>query len=413
MTDARSFARELATLLRREQAATAEFLAALARFDERRCWEDLGYTSLFYFLHRELRLSKGAAFYRSQAAVLVRRHPEVLDALRDGQLCLSSVAELAKVLTPDNQAEVLPRFFHASSREAKVVVAELRPAARLPQRDVMTVRPDTADVRGIPGSEVESASAMPSPLGLAPAFVSPSPDAAPPLAAGVAQDTAFAAVVAAVPTPGSARAAPRTFQPDEVQPLTGDLRRLHVTVSRRVVDKLTAARDALSHALPDASTADVLERALDAFLLADARKRKAAADRPRPRGPAASVPASDPVGEGGRASATPDTRTSRHVPAEVKRAVWARDEARCQFTLANGGICGSTRWLEIDHVVPVARGGPSTVENTRLLCGLHNQLAARRTFGAGWMRHRVEARRGSSVQTLEPSSAPHVPGIVL
>jgi hypothetical protein len=41
-----------------------EFLVALADFDRRRLWLELGHSSLFYFLHRELGLSKGAAFYR-------------------------------------------------------------------------------------------------------------------------------------------------------------------------------------------------------------------------------------------------------------------------------------------------------------------------------------------------------------
>jgi hypothetical protein len=53
----------------------ADFLVALADFDRRRLWVELGYSSLFSFLHRELGLSKGAAFYRKTAAELVQRFP--------------------------------------------------------------------------------------------------------------------------------------------------------------------------------------------------------------------------------------------------------------------------------------------------------------------------------------------------
>jgi hypothetical protein len=35
--------------------------------------------------------------------------------------------------------------------------------------------------------------------------------------------------------------------PAKVEPLTADLRRLHMTVSKRFMQKLEAARDALSH----------------------------------------------------------------------------------------------------------------------------------------------------------------------
>ncbi|MFL5273036.1 MAG: hypothetical protein ACJ79E_13335, partial [Anaeromyxobacteraceae bacterium] len=57
-------------------------------------WVELGYTSLFWFLHRALGLSKGAASCRKIGAELIQRFPEVVAPLRSGKLCLSSVAEL-------------------------------------------------------------------------------------------------------------------------------------------------------------------------------------------------------------------------------------------------------------------------------------------------------------------------------
>ncbi|MFL5301766.1 MAG: HNH endonuclease, partial [Anaeromyxobacteraceae bacterium] len=64
MNDTRDLAKRLAELLSREHGALADFLVALADFDRERRWLELGHASLFYFLHRELGLSKGAAFYR-------------------------------------------------------------------------------------------------------------------------------------------------------------------------------------------------------------------------------------------------------------------------------------------------------------------------------------------------------------
>ncbi len=127
MTSARDLSARLAELLQRERAALAEFLVALADFDRKRLWVELGHASLFYFLHRELGLSSGAAFYRKTAAGLIQRFPELVDPLRDGRLCLTSVVELAKVLTPENRDDVLPRFFHLSKSGAKAVSAALRP----------------------------------------------------------------------------------------------------------------------------------------------------------------------------------------------------------------------------------------------------------------------------------------------
>ena len=138
MTSARDLTIRLADLLRHERAALADFLVALADFDRQRLWLHLGHASLFYFLHRELGLSKGAAFYRKTAAELIQRFPAVVEPLRDGRLCLTSIVEIAKVLTPENREEVLPRFFQLSKREAKTVSAALQPDEAAPHRDVVT-----------------------------------------------------------------------------------------------------------------------------------------------------------------------------------------------------------------------------------------------------------------------------------
>ena len=78
---------------------------------------------------------------------LLRRVPAVEGPLRDGRLCLSSVAELAKVLTPENQAEVLPRFLGKSAREAREEAAALSPRPLVPARVVITMVAPAAQPR--------------------------------------------------------------------------------------------------------------------------------------------------------------------------------------------------------------------------------------------------------------------------
>ena len=157
--------------------------------------------------------------------------------------------------------------------------------------------------------------------------------------------------------------APAVARPAEVVPLTSHERRLHVTVSDRFLRKLEAATDALSHAHPGASPEEILEAGLD-LLLARAEKRRGVVAK-RQKAPR---------------SAKPD-----HIPADVRRAVWARDGGRCQWPLVSGGVCGSTRRLELDHIQPLALGGTSTVDNVRVACRPHNLLAARLAFGDEWM----------------------------
>jgi hypothetical protein len=357
MTNARELTARLADLLRREHAAMADFLVALADVDRRRLWLELGHSSLFYFLHRELGLSKGAAHYRKTAAELVQRFPEVVDPLRDGRLCVTSVVHLAKVLTPENRHEMLPRFFHRSRREAMEVAAAIQPAEAAPRREVVTaVRPTAVAAEAKP-----TASSAPVEPSVQPAEL--------PLALSGESN----------PLPGP----PRPAQRDAAVPVTAELSRLHVTVSRRFLEKLEAARAALSHARPGATAEEILEAGLD-LVLAQHAKRKGLVAKPRKEPPAAK---------------------SDHVPAHVKRAVWARDGGRCQWPVDGGGVCGSTLRVEFDHIEPRSRGGPSTVAGIRLLCAVHNQLAARLAFGDEWM-DRFTRKRTRDAAAKRDGAAP-------
>ena len=90
----------------------------------------------------------------------------------------------------------------------------------------------------------------------------------------------------------------------------------------------------------------------------------------------------------------PPISPSRYIPAPVRRQVWERDGGRCTFVDGDGHRCGERPWLELDHIVPFARGGPSTADNLRIACRMHNQHAARRAFGAGFIAMRVHEARG-------------------
>jgi 5-methylcytosine-specific restriction endonuclease McrA len=51
--------------------------------------------------------------------------------------------------------------------------------------------------------------------------------------------------------------------------------------------------------------------------------------------------------------------------------VWTRDGGRCVFPLPDGTVCGSTKRVQIDHIVAVAVGGTSEHANLRLTCACH------------------------------------------
>src|SRR5438445_8986709 len=82
---------------------------------------------------------------------------------------------------------------------------------------------------------------------------------------------------------------PKPARRDEAEPLTAELSRLHITVSRRFLEKLEAARAALSHAHPLATAEDILETGLD-LVLDRHLKRKGLGQKARQQTPARQPP---------------------------------------------------------------------------------------------------------------------------
>jgi hypothetical protein len=155
---------------------------------------------------------------------------------------------------------------------------------------------------------------------------------------------------------------------------------LQLTVGKSTYHKLQYAQALLGHQVPSGELAEVLDRALDA-LIGQLEKRKfAATSHPGVR------PRHATTGE-------------RHIPAEVKRAVWQRDGGRCTFVSETGRRCPALSRLEYDHIGPVAHGGRPTVANLRLRCRPHNQYAAECAFGTGFMdQKRLQAREAAATR---------------
>ena len=166
--------------------------------------------------------------------------------------------------------------------------------------------------------------------------------------------------------PGQVQVETRTTPP-VVKPIAAQRFSLQVTLDGETHAKLRRAQDLLSHATRD--IAEVIHRAL-VVLIEELEKRKfGKTDHPRGQRPSA---------------------RARNIPAHVKRAVYQRDAGRCAFVALDGTRCKETQGLEFDHIVPIARGGRATAENTRLLCRPHNQHMAEEIFGMEFM----EGKRG-------------------
>jgi hypothetical protein len=105
------------------------------------------------------------------------------------------------------------------------------------------------------------------------------------------------------------------------------------------------------------------------------KKKLASVARPRPRRSIRSE--TDRAGTGVPMDIAAAVRTpiveSRHIPSDVKRAVWRRDGGRCAFASPAGQRCPERAFLEFHHLTAHARRGRATVENISLRCRRHDQ----------------------------------------
>lgn len=368
--------RKLDDLVERDRATTAELLAVIAEVDSRRLFAPAGCSSMFAFCVERLRLSEDAAYKRIHVARAARRFPALLDFIADGRIHLTAACLLVPHLTDGNFQELT----EAATHRRKVEVEEF-----LARRFGQTAIPK-ARIRVIPPVTVTPAVAATSPL-------------SPEVEAPAAPESAVAApavMAPAAPDAPPARTAPRVPAPELAPAQVGEdpeargdvmagvpsaaLTRylLQCPISKETHDLLRYAQALLSHAVPDGDVDQVLQRALEA-LIPQLEKRKAAV-LPKSANQRAPSPGRSP--------------RKRHIPADVRRAVWERDRGQCTFVGRGGHRCGDRSFLEFDHMDPVARGGTASVDRIRLRCRAHNQHEAERVFGADLMtRRRNEARQ--------------------
>jgi hypothetical protein len=363
-------ARRLRELTGQERAVLVEFLLHLDEFDRRRAWAEAGYDSLWNYCLRVLHLREGPAGRRIAAMRVLRRFRALEPALRDGRLCLSTVTLIAPLLTEENLDDVVARASYRTKGEVEHLAASLQPRAaskdgvrRLPDR---AARETTADAISEAAATTYSQCA---PRSTMPTAFSPSetgPYTAPLLPLGAAAAPSTAPVASAVT---QAHAGPSVTRPT-VTAISADTFSLRVTLDAELKSDLDELTALLSHKVPNGDLAAVLREAIRCAIEKHG-KRKGAKAPAQERSPTRS-----------RASRT---LAGRHIPAEVRREVWRRDDGQCTWVGSDGHRCGSRWMLELDHVVPVALGGAATADGLRLLCRAHNQLYAEQVFGSDRM----------------------------
>jgi 5-methylcytosine-specific restriction endonuclease McrA len=351
-------------LARCERALTLRVLVHLNEIERRKLHLQLGYRSMFDFCTSALGYSASAAGRRIQVARAVVRFPEIHDLLQSNEVTVCTISRVAGVLTPENKDEILGRIRGRSQREAEAIAAEYQPREVLRDRvfPVAVVAPARPQTSPSPSLAQQCSETRPG-VSVCTENNQPGPARAPAATHSHCGSECKDSRDAQIPQP-----AREEFETRVV---------LHFAVSKEFMANLERFRSLAWHRLPaNPSLEQVFGLMMDHALAKEdpAVRRARREERTTSKRP--------PTEEPGRARTARTTASrARYIPARMRDQVFMRDKGRCTFVGPGGRVCGSTRALQVDHVVPVARGGTSTPGNLRLLCAYHNRLEAERIMG--------------------------------
>jgi hypothetical protein len=333
-------------LVGRSNLLLAELLAHLAEVEARGIHRTRACSSLYAYCIYELRFSEDEAFRRVAAARLVRRFPALLDALASGELHLTGLLMLGPHFTEANLTEVLARAKHRTKRELARLVRVLDPLPPVPAR-IEPLGPALA--RAIPADANWE--------GFVQSFC-PTRELAPGERPRDWVTNGNDAGTSLVDANDAGAAGEATSEP-----LAPERYKVQFTATDEYVRLVEEAKALLSHSAPRAALDEIHLRAMRTFVALLRKQKYATAAMPERTNP------HDPRKRG------------RHIPAAVRRAVFARDGERCTYFDAAGRRCTETHRLEFHHLRPFALGGEHTRENLALRCAAHNALAAEEDFG--------------------------------
>jgi hypothetical protein len=341
----------VAAAVQTERKANADVVEHLTEVERRRLYLDQACSSLYAYCRERLGYSEDAALKRARVARLALRLPPVLDELRTGAIHLTGLFLLDRYLSDENAEGLLAEARGKSRRELEEILAVRFPRSDAPPRiEALGTVPlalgvDTSGERG--GSRREAASG---------------------------------------PSPWTSCPGTGDFRP-RVEPLSAQRYRIEFTASAALRAKIEQAQELTSHALPNGDLAVLFERALDALIERELKRR---------------------VGTGKQRRAVRLGSGSRHVPLAVARQVRERDGNQCSFVDSAGHRCSERRWLTLEHRHPFSLGGPTAVDNLCLLCKAHNEHAARQVFGDAFIASKRAAREGRS-KSIEDAARSQTP----
>ena len=111
-----------------------ELIDILQAIDERRVFVNYGYSSLFDYATKALKLSESNAYNFITVARKAKAVPELKAAIHQGEITVSKARKLTPVLTPDNSARWLEMAKTLPRVQLEKEIARAAPQSTSPDR---------------------------------------------------------------------------------------------------------------------------------------------------------------------------------------------------------------------------------------------------------------------------------------
>ena len=321
-----------------ERDALADVLRLLHEIDRRRLYSTLKFKSLFEYAVKQLKYSESEACLRISAMRLLKEIPELEPKINSGSLRLTNLAIANRAFAHETERKI-ENGNPQPKRTAREKLALIEQLENVSKRDAIKI------------IEFET---------------------------GIST---------------SATEGYRELQDGKLE--------LKIIVSKGALDLIDHLKGFLAHSKPNISTGELLELALGALKnevdpLRQLSKAEAAAERHELRlesdvgldkniqTAVGTFPEKLGAAKNSSPSLSKFSAPRSHIPVSVRRAVWRRAGGLC----AN---CASNYALQIEHVIPHAKGGTSHLENLKLLCRPRNQRSAIEQFGLRKMQNFIQS----------------------
>jgi 5-methylcytosine-specific restriction endonuclease McrA len=338
-------------VFRSERLCQVNFILLLGEVYKRSLYLVDGHSTMTDYCTKRFGLSEYSVYKRIQLAKIATKFPEILEALRERKLSLTTASLIAPKLKPETYREQISQCVGKSKDEVKRILVSWEPKPDIRDSVRHYKRPVTGEVQPI---LIENTAHEPN-RNQPQNFLELQQ---PKITKDYGSDT----------------------KRQELIPLSEERTYLRFSVSRETDEKLKRAKDVCGVK----GLGEILDLALEALL----EKKDPARREERRRKREVLRPAQDDENR----HAEPKAKHPKPVPLRIKDKLLRESGYQCSYVSSEGHRCQAKTKLEVDHVRPRAKGGTNDPENLRILCREHNRYQGALHFG--W-----EKMRGPSLRS--------------